>query len=159
MCVTVTTPLQLLYQGCTTFSLLPTALRKELFLSITFVTRIHPITSHVLVPISTMTCQTFQCIYSSTIPHVCLAVFLLSIRMQLSLFPHTIPHVCLAVFLLSIRMQLSLFLHGLEIYSRSSPAPRSRPCTGPTIGGRLERSLMRAQNPLLSWFPCPECFP
>jgi len=136
MCVTVTTPLQLLYQGCTTFSLLPTALRKELFLSITFVTRIHPITSHVLVPISTMTCQTFQCIYSSTIPHVCLAVFLLSIRMQLSLFPHR-----------------------LEIYSRSSPAPRSRPCTGPTIGGRLERSLMRAQNPLLSWFPCPECFP
>jgi len=136
MCVTVTTPLQLLYQGCTTFSLLPTALRKELFLSITFVTRIHPITSHVLVPISIMTCQTFQCIYSSTIPHVCLAVFLLSIRMQLSLFPHR-----------------------LEIYSRSSPAPRSRPCTGPTIGGRLERSLMRAQNPLLSWFPCPECFP
>jgi len=31
--------------------------------------------------------------------------------------------------------------------------------TLPTVqlGGRLERSMQGAQNPLLSWFTCPEC--
>ena len=58
-----------LYKGCTTFSLLLAALRLllrittaselKLILRITFRNKIHPIISHLLVPISILKCQTF----------------------------------------------------------------------------------------------------